>query len=117
MSREDALCEWTASVATPLRHLSAPQATVVARSSYGIALTRSCGRTTVATFLALLLRCKVGSMEHRLREWCYEADAKAGTKRQALEVTTCFVPLLRWIVHLWHGTALALALDATSLSD
>jgi hypothetical protein len=121
MSRQDGLCIWAETVSTHMPHLSKPQATGLALWSYGIALTRSCGRTTVATFLALLLTCKVGSMEHRLREWCYEAPAKAGTKRgikrQALEVTTCFVPLLRWIVRLWHGTALALALDATSLSD
>ena len=52
-----------------------------------------------------------------MREWCYEADAKARTKRQALEVTTCFVPLVRWIVRLWQGTCLALAIDATSLGD
>jgi hypothetical protein len=32
-------------------------------------------------------------------------------------VTTCFVPLLRWIVSLWHGTQLALTLDASLLSD
>jgi hypothetical protein len=32
-----------------------------------------------------------------------------------LEVATCFLPLLRWIVALWRGTQLALALDATSL--
>ena len=121
MSRETGLSEWSATVSTPLPHLSAPQATVLALWSYGIALTRSCGRTTVATFLALLLHCKVGSMEHRLREWCYEAEAKAGSKRgakrQALDVTTCFVPLLRWIVCLWQGTCLALAIDATSLGD
>ncbi len=121
MSRQDALSTWTLEVATHLSHLSKPQATVLALWSYGIALTRSCGRTTVATFLALLVQCKVGSMEHRLREWCYAADAKAGTKRgvkrQALDVTTCFVPLLRWITSLWQGRCLALAIDATSLSD
>src|SRR5262249_5583978 len=50
-----------------------------------------------------------------LYEWCCEASHKAGTKRQALEVTTCFVPLLRWIVLLWIGAQLALALDATAL--
>jgi hypothetical protein len=102
-------------------HLSKPQATGLALWSYGIALTRSCGRTTVATFLALLLTCRVGSMDHRLREWCYEVEAKAGSKRggkrQALDITTCFVPLLRWILRLWQGTALALAIDATSLGD
>jgi hypothetical protein len=32
-----------------------------------------------------------------------------------LDVTTCFLPLLGWIVALWSGTQLALALDATSL--
>src|SRR3712207_6374656 len=99
MSRQDGLCAWTETVSTNLPHLSKPQATGLALWSYGIALTRSCGRTTVATFLALLVRCKVGSMEHRLREWCYDAQDKRGAKRQALDVTTCFVPLLRWIVH------------------
>jgi hypothetical protein len=32
-------------------------------------------------------------------------------------VTTAFVPLLRWIIRLWSGTAMALAIDATTLSD
>jgi hypothetical protein len=34
-----------------------------------------------------------------------------------LEVTTCFVPLLSWIVRLWAGKEIALTLDATSLGD
>jgi hypothetical protein len=96
-------------------HLSVPQARVLALWSYGIALTRSCGRLTVATFLALLLRQKVDTLEQRLYEWCGETPHKAGAKRQTLDVTTCFVPLLHWIVALWVGTQLALALDATSL--
>ena len=40
---------------------------------------------------------------------------KAGAKRQPLDVSACFVPLLRRIVTLWTGTHLALALDATTL--
>jgi hypothetical protein len=96
-------------------HLSQPQARVLALWSYGIAMTRSCGRLTVATFLALLLGQKVATLEQRLYEWCCEASHKAGPKRQALEVTTCFVPLLHWIILLWTGTQLALALDATAL--
>jgi hypothetical protein len=39
---------------------------------------------------------------------------KAGRKRHTLDVTTCCLPLLYWIVTLWSGTPLALALDATS---
>ena len=117
MSRLDGLCVWTETVSTNMPHLSKPQATVLALWSYGIALTRSCGRRTVALFLALHLTQNVGSVEHRLREWCYEAKAKRGAKRQELDVTICFVPLLRWIVSLWQGTCLALAIDATSLGD
>ncbi len=117
MSRHDGLSEWTSTVSTELPHLSKPQATVLALWSYGIACTRSCGRRTVAVFLALLLRQKVGTLEQRLREWCYTASDKRGSQRQSLDVTTCFVPLLRWIVRLWTGTSLALAIDATTLSD
>jgi hypothetical protein len=71
----------------------------------------------VATFLALLLHCKVANVEQRLYEWCLDAKDKAGTKRQTVEVTTCFVPLLRWIVRMWTGTQIALTADATTLSD
>lgn len=115
MSRQPGLFEWTALVSTHMPHLSVPQARVLALWSYGIALTRSCGRLTVATFLGLLLGQKVATVEQRLYEWCCPAAHKAGAKRQTVDVTTCFVPLLRWIVTLWTGTHLALALDATSL--
>jgi hypothetical protein len=115
MSRQSGLSEWTVLVSTHMPHLSVPQARVLALWSYGIALTRSCGRLTVATFLALLLRQKVDTIEQRLYEWCCDTPHKAGAKRQTLDVTTCFLPLLRWIVALWSGTQLALALDATSL--
>jgi len=98
-------------------HLSKPQVVVMAMWSYGIALIHSCGRRTVATFLALLLSQKVGSLDQRLQEWCCAAQDKTGHKRQALEVTTCFVPLLAWVVALWTGTAIALAVDATSLGE
>jgi hypothetical protein len=115
MSRQPGLSEWIDVVSTHMPHLSVPQARVLALWSYGIALTRSCGRLTVATFLALLLRQKVDAVEQRLYAWCCAAPHKAGGKRQTLEVTTCFVPLLRWVVALWSGTHRALALDATAL--
>jgi hypothetical protein len=72
-------------------------------------------------FLALLLGKKVGTVEQQLQEWCYEADKKAGVKRgvkrQAVDVSSCFVLLLQWVVSLWQGSNLALILDATSLKD
>jgi len=117
MPHPSGLSEWTACVSNHLPHLSKPQATVLALWSFGIALTRSCGRLTVATFLALLLNCKVATVEQRLYEWCIESEHKAGPRRKTLDVTSCFVPLLCWIVQLWSGSQLALTLDATSLSD
>ena len=117
MTRHSGLSQWTECVSTNLPQLTKPQATVLALWSFGIACTKSCGRFTIATFLALLLRQKVDNLEQRLYEWCLDAKHKAGTKRTDLDVSTCFVPLLRWIVSLWSGTQLALTLDATSLGD
>jgi hypothetical protein len=117
MTRQDGLSQWITTVSTNMPHLSKPQATVLALWSFGIACTRSCGRDTVATFLALLLNQKVANLDQRLYEWCLDAADKTGTKRVDIAVTACFVPLLAWIVRLWSGTRLALTIDATSLGD
>lgn len=117
MSRPDALSEWTTTVSTNLPNLTKPQAVVLALWSFGIAFTRCCGRRTVATFLALLRKQKVDTVEQRLYEWCLDAPDKAGSKRQALDVTTCFVPLLAWVVRLWSTDQLALTVDASSLGE
>lgn len=63
------------------------------------------------------LAASPASLVQRLREWCYEAPAKRGAKRRALEVSTCFAPLLRWVLSRWptDEPRLALALDATTL--
>jgi hypothetical protein len=117
MAHQNGLSEWQQQVSTNLPHLSKPQAVGLALWSYGIVMMRTCGRTTVATFLALLLGQKAESVARRLREWCYEAEAKAGDKRQTLHTTTCFAPLLAWVLRLWQGTSLALAIDATTLDS
>jgi hypothetical protein len=71
----------------------------------------------VTAFLAVALEQSPNTRRQRLREFCWEAAAKAGPHRQALAVEPCFVPLLRWIGGRWQGTPLALALDATTLGD
>ena len=85
--------------------------------SFGIAQTRGCGRRTIATWFALVLGYKVNTVEQRLYEWCVDAAHKAGDQRKTLDVTTCFAPLLAWVLRLWTGTQLALTLDATPLRD
>jgi hypothetical protein len=80
-------------------------------------LTRTCACSTVACFLALVLGKKYEAVRQCLREWCYDAPDKQGLNRQEVEVTTCFAPLLAWVLRLWAGKRVALALDATSLGD
>jgi hypothetical protein len=115
MSCQSAVYQWMTEVTTQLPHLSQPQAAVLALWSLGMVLARSCALTAVASFLAIWQERKVNSVRQQLREWCYEATAKRGAKRQALEVESCFAPLLGWVLSWWEGTQLALAIDATAL--
>jgi hypothetical protein len=117
MSRHEALSDWTQELSSHMSHLSKPQVTVLAMWSYGMAITRTCSCHTVALFLALLLHRKMNTVRQQLREWCYDVADKRGTRRQQLDVEACFAPLLRWVIWLWQGTTMALAVDATSLGD
>ncbi len=119
MSRPDSLYTWMSTVTTHLPGLSQPQATVLALWSFGMVVAGSCGLPTVASFLAGLLAKKDNTVRQQLREWYYDAADKRGPQRQSLDVTTCFLDLLRWILAWWPAEEkrLALALDATSLGD
>lgn len=119
MSHPDSLSQWEQTVSTYLPHLSRPQASVLALWSYGMVLAKSCGITSVAALLASLLNASESSLRQRLREWCYDAADKKGAPRQELEVSPCFVSLLRWVLSWWDPAEhrLALAMDASSLSD
>jgi hypothetical protein len=115
MSRQDGLYPWTHEVTNAFPHLSKPQAAVLALWTYGMVLARSCALSAVAGILAPLQGGKRNTLRQRLREFYQEANAKAGTKRRHLDVTTCFAPLLRWVLRDWSGQQLPLALDATTL--
>src|SRR5437868_4919839 len=117
MSSRDALSQWEQTVSRHLPQLSRPQACVLALWSYGMVLAKSCGITSVVALLAPLVGQSESTLRQRLREWCYDAKDKKGKQRQELDVSSCFGPLLRWIVSWWTPgeTRLALAIDATSL--
>lgn len=99
--------------------LSRPQATVLAMWSFGVATTGCCGLTSVSTLLGDLTGRDWSTVRQRLREWYWDAAHKKGKQRVELDVTSCFVPLLRWILGLWPAgeKRVALAMDATSLGD
>jgi hypothetical protein len=71
----------------------------------------------VTTYLSALLKTKPDSQRQRLREFCYEAEKKHGDQRVTVDAEECFAPLIRWVVSLWQGERMALAIDATSLGN
>src|ERR1700756_1787114 len=107
--------QWRTTIMHHLSPLSKPQATVLALWSFGMVLARSCALTAVSHLLAKGMKRKEQTVRQQRREWDYEVPRKRGAKRQALHVETCFPVLLGWVVSWWHGTQLALALDATAL--
>lgn len=117
MSHSEPLSQWIETVSTAFPKLSRPQAKVLALWSYGMVLAKSCGITLVCATLALQLGCSEMSLVQRLREWCYGVKDKRGSKRRELEVSSCFGPLLSWILTWWPADErqLALGLDATTL--
>lgn len=119
MSQPQALWQWESEVSSRMPHLSKPQARVLAWYSFGMVVTRSSGRSTVAGFLAGVLGKNESSLRQRLREWSYEAEDKKGAQRQAVEVSVCFGWLVQWILSWWSSEKrqLALALDATHLGQ
>jgi len=113
------LNSWINMVARHMPHLSKPQAIVLALWSFGMVSTQSCGLTTVSAFVAQLLTKKENTVRQQLREWYWDADSKKGRKRQALDVTLSFAPLVGWVLSLWPKThkRIAIALDTTNLKD
>jgi hypothetical protein len=91
----------------------------LAMYSYATVMLRCCGLSVVSTFLAELLGQPPNTVRQRLREKLYDAPDQRGPQRCELDVTTCFAPLLRWILDWWisEERRLALALDATNLGQ
>ncbi len=117
MPRQKPLDAWTEQVRDAFPKLSRPQATVLALYSFGMILAQSCGLTRVVTALVPVVGVGFLTLKSRLQEFYQPATAKSGRHRDELDVTTCFAPLLAWVLQGWQSTRLALALDATSLGD
>lgn len=111
--------EWIDVVRRHMSHLNQAQAVVLALWSFGMVLARSSGLTSVTHVIAELSEEKEDNVRQRLREWNRDRKDKRGKKRQELEVSTCFVALLRWILSGWDAQEhrMLLAMDATTLGD
>src|SRR5579864_1719847 len=119
MSHPDRLSQWESEVSTAFAHLSRPQLRGLVLWSAGIALSGCAGIVQISALLAVVLGQGEQAVFQRLREWYLDAKQKSGQKRRELDVTTCFAPLLRWVLRLWKSDKrqLALVMDATSLGN
>ena len=82
---------------------------------YGTILARSACQNAVATALAAV--SSYGSLRQYLREWLYDGRDRASPCRVQLDVRSCFVPLLRWVLAWWESDRLVLAIDPTMKGD
>ena len=113
------LCEWTEVVSRKLPSLSSSEARVLALYSFGMVMLQSCGLTSIAVFLGMLLGRQENSVRQQLRELTYAEQDKRGRQRKTIDIDGCFGALLGWIVAWWSNGAarLALVLDATNFKD
>ncbi len=115
----DRLSRWKQEVSEAFAHLSKPQVWGLVLWSAGIALSGTAGIAQISALLALVLEQQEQTVFQRLREWYLDGKHKSGKKRRELDVTSCFAPLLCWIVHLWEkgNQQVVLVLDATTLGE
>ena len=84
---------------------------------YGTVTAQSACQNAVIT--ALLPACdgRFQAVRQYLREWLYDGQDKAAPCHTQVAIRDCFVLLLRWVLTLWRGEQLALAVDVTNLFD
>ncbi len=105
-------------LATYFPHLRPAQHRGLALWVLGALLAGSaCEAAVRLALLPLVGRRADHALRQRLREGLAAGADKAASCRTQLDVTTCFAPLLGWVLHWWHGDGLALALDATYQRD
>ncbi len=116
-TRHEQVNTWITTVSSQMSHLSKPQATVLALWSFAAVIAQSASMTLSALLLAGLLAQKANTLRQRLKEFYKPQAAKKGDQRQELDVEACFAPLLSWVLRLWPGQQIALALDPTLCRD
>jgi len=79
---------------------------------YGALLAQSARQSAVIGALSSM--ANFHALRQYLREFLRDGSEKATPCNTQLEVGLCFAPLLRWLLSLWRGQQLALAVDATA---
>ena len=119
MLKNEYLKQWTRIVSEKIPKLSIPQVVGLATWSFGMVMTKLSSLTKVSQFIARVNGEKPSTVSQKLREWYQQSEAKKGIHRRSLDVSSCFAPLLKWVLSLLprNTKQIALALDATTISN
>lgn len=102
-------------IETHFPHLRSAQQWGLVLWIYGTILAQNCCQTAVLA--ALLVLGNHQTLRDRLRDWLYDGRDKSAPCSTQVEITACFAPLLGWVLSLWQGNELALAIDVTNHQD
>ena len=122
MSRQPPeLYHWQGELARRFPNLRKSFVVALALWSLGMILARRAGLSSVCLHLAEFLRLPGNTLRQRLKEFYKDAKDKNGSRRGVNRsdfcVCDCFAPLLAWVLSLFKGNRLALALDVTNLGE
>ena len=97
-----------------LPHLRESQVTGLTRTI----MAKSSCQNAVVTALSVMgngipVAVKWNNFRQYLREWLYDGRDRASPCGAQLEVSPCFVALLKWLLAWWKSDQLALAIDPT----
>ncbi len=107
--------EWYQLVESTEKHfpdLRSSQIRGLALWVYGALLAKSACQSAVIGALSSI--ATFHAVRQYLREFLRDGPEKATPCNTQLDVSLCFAPLLRWLLSLWQGQRLALAIDATA---
>ncbi len=82
---------------------------------YGAILAGSNCQNAVAAALSVM--GSYNTLRQYIREWVYNGQDRASPCQVQLDVNSCFVPLLRWVLSWWQSDRLVLAVDPTLKGD
>jgi hypothetical protein len=84
---------------------------------YGTIRAQSALQNAVIAALIPVCGGSFARLRQYLREWLYDGADKAAPCHTQVQITACFAPLMRWVLSLWRGDHLVLAIDVTNLQD
>ncbi len=113
----DPFYAWRDRVAALFPDLKPHHRAALADYSFGLALARGCGLTSVVNYLAAFLAVGAHALRARLRDLYRPAAVQRGAARSEFDPTVCFGPLVRWTAAGHPSRRLVLALDPTCLTD